>query len=290
MAKPGINWRLMILVACIGGVSIPLLAQAPAVLVFFKQPPAQLSVTQLHQRAQSMTVKVLSKEDLGSGILIGKQGDVYTVLTNEHVVRAGKAPYQIQTADGKTHPAVEKLRSSALEENDLAVLEFRGDCADCVVGKAGKTPAPGDEVFAGGFAFSDGTSPPLKEGGLKGFTFRTGEVSIVLEKPLQEGYQIGYTSDIEKGMSGGPVLNRAGEVVAVNGMHAYPLWGDPYVFKDGSQPAPSLKQQMVRYSWSIPIQTFVRLSLSPAYSLSHISEGLRNPEEGGLRGWPSVST
>lgn len=86
----------------------------------------------------------------------------------------------------------------------------------------------------------------------------------MLEKPLEEGYQIGYTNDIEKGMSGGPVLNRAGEVVAVNGMHAYPLWGDPYVFKDGSHPEQSLKQQMVRYSWSIPIQTFVRLSLSPA--------------------------
>ncbi|MBW4493156.1 MAG: hypothetical protein KME26_08730 [Oscillatoria princeps RMCB-10] len=43
------------------------------------------------------------------------------------------------------------------------------------------------------------------------------------------------------------------------GMHAYTLWGDPYVLKDGSHPEPSLKQQMVRYSWSIPIQTFVRL-------------------------------
>ncbi|MCU0516607.1 MAG: hypothetical protein MUC60_07005 [Oscillatoria sp. Prado101] len=51
MGKTGMNWRLLTLVACIGGVSIPLLAQAPAVLVLFKQPPAQLSVTALHQRA-----------------------------------------------------------------------------------------------------------------------------------------------------------------------------------------------------------------------------------------------
>lgn len=39
-------------------------------------------------------------------------------------------------------------------------------------------------------------------------------------------------------------------------MHAYPLWGDPYIFADGSEPEPALREQMVNYSWGIPIETF----------------------------------
>ncbi|QEI44135.1 hypothetical protein BMF77_04766 [Dolichospermum sp. UHCC 0315A] len=35
--------------------------------------------------------------------------------------------------------------------------------------------------------------------------------SIVLEKALERGYQIGYTNKLEKGMSGGPLLNENGQ-------------------------------------------------------------------------------
>ena len=79
---------------------------------------------------------------------------------------------------------------------------------------------------------------------------------------MEGGYQIGYTNDIEKGMSGGPLLNARGEVVGVNGVHAYPLWGDPYQYKDGSEPNAALREQMSKYSWGIPIDTFKQLAPS----------------------------
>lgn len=51
-----------------------------------------------------------------------------------------------------------------------------------------------------------------------------------------------------------------GQVVGINGMHAYPLWGDPYVFKDGSLPCPKMRAVMEQSSWAIPIETFAKLA------------------------------
>ncbi|WP_442949135.1 hypothetical protein [Nostoc sp.] len=61
----------------------------------------QTSTEKLRLLAQAITVKVISKEFLGSGILLRKQDSIYTVLTNAHVLRADDAPYRIQTPDGQ---------------------------------------------------------------------------------------------------------------------------------------------------------------------------------------------
>ncbi|AFW94305.1 trypsin-like protein [Anabaena sp. 90] len=71
---------------------------------------------------------------------------------------------------------------------------------------------------------------------------------LVLEKALERGYQIGYTNKLEKGMSGGPLLNENGQLIGVNGMHAYPLWDVPSVFIDGTPADEKLHQQIVRLS------------------------------------------
>ena len=78
---------------------------------------------------------------------------------------------------------------------------------------------------------------------------------------MSEGYGLGYTNEIEQGMSGGPVLNESGQVVGINGRLKYPLQGiDGFTFADGTKPSIKLFKQMEALSWAIPISTFRQLT------------------------------
>jgi S1-C subfamily serine protease len=207
---------------------------------------------ELSEQAQSFTIKVQSSESLGSGFLIKKQGSLYTVLTNAHVLTAGEPPYRIQTPDGRIWSA-SLPKGNSFRNNDLALLQFRSTRTYPVAALA-SSPSIGDEVYAAGFAFSE------SESSQKNLMFTTGKVSMQLPKPLAGGYQLGYTNDIQKGMSGGPLLNRDGEVVGVNGKHAYPLWENTSVFADGTEASQTLHQKIITYSWAVPIQIVVKLA------------------------------
>lgn len=209
-----------------------------------------LRVKHLQNYAQSITVKVMSNNVLGSGIIIQKQGNIYTILTNAHVIRAGSAPYRVQTSDGLIHKA-NLLQNYDFGTKDLATLEFRSQQHIYNVGSIGTLPMVMDEVFAAGFPVSDEATTD------KGFVFTTGQVSLVLDKALEGGYKIAYTNQIERGMSGGPLLNSQGCVVGINGMHAHPLWNAPSMFDDGSQVNENLNEIITRFSWAVPIETFL---------------------------------
>ncbi|WP_236503965.1 S1 family peptidase [Tychonema sp. BBK16] len=222
------------------------------------QTAEDLAEKAMFQKARSITVKVLSGDNWGSGIIIQQQKQVYTVITNDHVLQSGDA-YRIQTPDGKIYSATRYLASQFVGK-DLALVQFSSTKSDYKIGVLGNSSAlkEGDKVYAAGFPSE------LKKSDSAGWKFTDGRVSLIPEKSLEDGYQLGYDNQIEKGMSGGPVLNWAGEVVAVNGMHAYPLWGDPYLFQDGSKPCEPMRELMVRSSWGIPIEKF--LQSAPQFS------------------------
>jgi tetratricopeptide (TPR) repeat protein len=209
------------------------------------------------QIAESITVKVFSGNGGGSGTLVAKQGQVYTVLTNQHVLTPGE-PYRIQTPDGVVYQA-NAVRNVNFGKNDLALLQFRADADYAVAVLAALETrflqetgflgnlAVNQEVFAAGFPYDS-----------EKLTFNNGKISLLPDKSLKDGYRIGYTNDIQKGMSGGPILNSQGQVIGINGGDAYALFGNPYVFEDGSQPSDAQKEEMKRLSWGIPIQIVVQ--------------------------------
>lgn len=249
------------------GLSTPLLAvQSYAPALEPNQANAyssqQLSEQQLRQLARAITVKVLSGKGWGSGILVEKQGGSYKVLTNDHVLgRYRYRGWQIQTPDGKIHRG-ELVRTVRLNNYDLGLISFRSSRVYSIADLANVDDLTiGDEVFAAGFPY-DGDRPTEQ-----GFTFTVGKVSLLSDKSFSGGYQIGYTNKIKNGMSGGPLLNRQGKVIGINGIHAYPLWGKSYVFADGTVTSPALWEQMSRLSWAIPIGTFLQSgSSSPSAS------------------------
>jgi S1-C subfamily serine protease len=221
---------------------------------------------QLEQAARLITVRILSspkqKRDrsLGSGVLFyqDKLTSTYGVITNNHVLQAGEAPYSIQTPDGKIYRAKSVARKKQLRGNglDLALLEFVADSEYSIATKSNQQAAIGAWVMSAGF--------PLKNSQSKSgrFVIKPGKIQLVLDKALEGGYQIGFTNDVEKGMSGGPLLNSAGELVGINGLHANPTWGDPYVFEDGSYPTDAQREQISQYSWGIPLQTVKQLLIA----------------------------
>ncbi|GAA6620582.1 hypothetical protein NUACC26_063980 [Scytonema sp. NUACC26] len=120
------TWRNLTLVACMGVILITLPTWVVNVSVSqlsqSKQTSIQ-SVKQLHSYAQAISVKVMSSSDvLGSGFILRKEGLVYTVLTNAHVLRSGHPTYRIQTVDGRIWN-VETKDDKSLQGRDLA---FKG--------------------------------------------------------------------------------------------------------------------------------------------------------------------
>ena len=218
--------------------------------------------------ASDITVKILDKDLLGSGFIVQQQGREYVVVTNRHVLRAGEAPYRIQTPDGRVYLAQKVADSSTSDrEYDIAVLKFKAD-AIYPTAKIGSSVflEVGEPIFAAGFPYTElnRTSAAIFEASeankSRGLALKPGRIAIVLNRALEEGYQIASTNDVKKGMSGGPLINSRGEVIGINGKHAYPLWESPEIYQDGSQPCPDLQELITRSSLAIPIETSIELT------------------------------
>lgn len=224
---------------------------------------APLSTENILEKAKSITVRVKVGKTTGSGILIEKKGQVYRVLTNRHVINRGKS-YQIQTSEGDSYEA--KLIAIG-EKNDLAILEFSSD-RHYEIASFGSSPSErGDRVFAVGFPFDRDK-----------LRLTAGQFSLKPNLPLQHGYQLGYTNQIQAGMSGGPIFNSAGEVIGINGRSANPILPN-YQFQDGSFPNEKQQQQMMSLSWGLPIENLTEVLPSVASTSLLDSDSLEAEKE-----------
>ncbi|NEO56621.1 MAG: tetratricopeptide repeat protein [Okeania sp. SIO3B5] len=138
----------------------------------------------------------------------------------------------------------------------MALLQFNASQNYAVASLGNSTTFDvGDPVYVAGFPFEPDSSDA------NGFVFQTGRISFVLQQPLEGGYLIGYTADVEKGMSGGPILNSQGEVIGINGIFAHALsFSHPYIYEDGTPPNDDLKADMRRSSWGVPIDKLAQLA------------------------------
>lgn len=212
--------------------------------------------------ATQVTVRIFTDPGIGSGAIVGRNGQTYTVLTNTHVVIDSKdRRYQVLTADGRKH-AARWVRSSQFGDNDLALVQFRSDRTYQVVAIAdSRELAIGDPVYGAGFPnwqwINSDTIEETRDWGTKAFRFTRGQVAMLPSKSLKEGYQLGYTNEIESGMSGGPVLDRYGRLIGINGRLKYPPQGiNSFVFADGTLPSQELFHQMEALSWAVPTAMF----------------------------------
>jgi len=226
---------------------------------------AEVSVPSI---AQQITVRILADQATGSGVIINRQGQAYTVLTCAHVVDSSKKnQYTVLTGDGLTHSG-RWLRSVQFKDKDLALVQFISSRAHQVAVMGGSNDlSTGDTVYASGFPSWRWINPKAiattRNWGLEAFRLTTGKVAMQPKKSLQEGYQLGYTNEIEQGMSGGPVLDQYGRLVGLSGGLKYPPQGIvAFIFADGSLPSEELFRQMEALSWAIPITVFKQMNKS----------------------------
>lgn len=209
-----------------------------------------LPVQEVEQMARTTTVRIFSGRTAGSGVIIARTGQVYTAVTNWHVL--GYGTLAVVTPDGRRH----KLLGQAVQlgRADLAIVRFRSARTYAIAPISVNPVTAGDSLYAAGFPLY-GASGTTLEAGIAGFRLTVGRASLVLERSLVDGYRLGYTNAIQVGMSGGPIFNTQGELVGINGRTAGrdPGFG-AYVYQDGTVPPDSLLSVMVASSWGIPIK------------------------------------
>ncbi len=211
-------------------------------------------IAKLQEKIRSTSIKVLAHgQTIGSGILFGRLDNVYTVATNAHVIQSARSPFQLQTPDGEIYAAA--LVAPPLGQNrDLSILRFQSRRIYHIAKSATSMPKVGDRVWASGFPLDPQTLSAQSQIAPTGLTIVDGQITHIFRIAISGGYSIGYDSPIRKGMSGGALVNRDGELVGMNGVHADPLWNTAEVLEDGSTVSEIVQEQISRSSWAIPTQ------------------------------------
>lgn len=259
------------------------------------------SVDQVKAIAQEITVLIpqtdpkSGKPANGSGFLIAKEGNTYTVLTANHVVCQNQSDPCTQLIPGLkvvTHDGQEQFLDlntvKKLPEVDLAILKFDSNRNyklatlgnyDTDRNSERQVRLPNGEVQPdyGNFVFASGW-PGINDRDITELKYRFSVGRLLPEnrmvgfriRPPEEGYQAVYTSITYPGMSGGPVLDTDGRVIAVHGRND----GD-IVYNASAQ---RRERVMIGYSLSIPIRKFLDLAPQVNFSLNNLTIQTNYPQ------------
>ena len=181
-----------------------ILGTVTVALVQWQAVSAPTSV-QVNEIAKQITVMIGGLDGEGSGVIINRQGNTYTVLTAYHVVEK-PGGRDLTAPDGQQYRAESSQRLGKL---DLALIKFSSSRNYPVAQVADSSAVkPGARVYFAGFPVPSRSNVPerryffipaqISEGG-------TGESDLL------------FTGQPRKGVSGGPILNAWGFVIGIYG-------------------------------------------------------------------------
>ncbi len=162
-------------------------------------------IARLIDEASKSVVKIFTKNSIGAGVAVIQNG---IIITNLHVVGDVSASIRVETIDGKMHKAVAIAK---FERFDIIFLKIESDLPSIKLSGTSSIKA-GDSVYAIGHPH-----------GL-GHTVNKGIVSSVERKILSGEFPVKFfglkwiqtDTAIDRGHSGGPLINSRGEMVGLN--------------------------------------------------------------------------
>lgn len=169
-----------------------------------------LSDDQVEKIAKEITVTIDGCNSAGSGVIYDKNGDTYSVLTADHVVKKAQKTCLILTSDEGEYKASTSQAITPINGVDLAILKFVSK-KSYTLAKLGDSKKAIDKtkVYVAGSPESTEAIPQriviVKDG------------KIIDRKLQTKGYDLIYNNETRPGMSGGPVLNQEGQVIGIHG-------------------------------------------------------------------------
>ena len=168
-----------------------------------------LSSQEVNLRAKQVTVKI-DGDNFGSGIIIAASDNVYTILTNWHVVK-DSGNYLVQTVDGRKHQ-VQPETIQRLLDVDLAILQFTSQ-QNYQIAELGNS----ENLIEGQNIYFAGYPGELRTESDRFYRFFSANIVGLLAAPNANGYSLVYDGSAFPGMSGGPVFNDRGLVIGIHG-------------------------------------------------------------------------
>ncbi len=197
---------------------IPLFIGAAATITFVERPLAMaLEAPEVYALAKQFIVRIDGAET-GSGVIIKREGNVYTVLTNKHVMDSPD-PYQVTTIHGRQYGVVHSSIKH-IPGLDLATFQFTSTEIYAIAEIGSRKPLThGTTIYLVGY------SDPYDN--IQKRRYQTKEAEIEdLVSGREDGYELLYDKYGAPGTFGGALLDTNGRLVGINGESVFNVDAD----------------------------------------------------------------
>lgn len=204
------------------------------------------------------TVRIRSGDQHGSGVIVKQSHGGYWVITNHHVL-ANVDVHCIETSGLNVYAGIRVPIDNF--KDDLALLWFNS-----------KDDQVNVDFVVAAIEASNVKEPVTATGYSSGgeYAERPGLRILLLNEGLVGGYNITYTSDIDKGMSGGGIFNSSDRLIGINAIHNDPLWDAPRYFKSGVLVSESLNTKLDRFSIGLDSSLLLKYLLKASPKLESL--------------------